>query len=287
MSTYLNENQLKRKNLDEVSFIRPVLIILLVMYHAFAPWCDSWRAFDGFKDVELYWWIGKLSYSFMLPTFVFISGYVWAFQREELNKKDSLTDLAKKKFKRLFIPSIVFGLLYLPLLPGFPFGGGSNLVYTSFLKVIQGTAHMWFLPMLFWCFLICYGILEIANKKVRMCIIALCVALSIIPLPFQFGSSLYYILYFYFGYEMWCRNSQEPINSDKKRILLAWGLFFVCFFILTAIVRCYFETGTNSALVKIISFYMYRICAIVYSISGLYAIYIVSPQNSFNKLKIT
>lgn len=102
-----------RINLDEISFIRPILIVLLVLYHAFAPWCGAWNAFDGFQENIFYWWIGKLAYSFMLPTFVFISGYVWSYQRETLRRKDEFKVLFIKKLKRLYIPCLLFGFLYL------------------------------------------------------------------------------------------------------------------------------------------------------------------------------
>ena len=110
----IHSNQITiRKNLDEVSFIRPILIILLVLYHAFAPWCGAWKAPESLIPNEAYWWVGKTAYSFMLPMFVFISGYVWAYQREILQKKDTLKTLIIKKFKRLYVPSLVFSGVYL------------------------------------------------------------------------------------------------------------------------------------------------------------------------------
>lgn len=220
----------QRKNLDEISFISPVLIVLLVLYHAFAPWCGAWKPFAGFQDNEAYWWIGKLAYSFMLPTFVFISGYVWAFQREGLNKKSNLATLANKKFRRLYIPTLVFGLLYLPLLPDFPFGGGVNLLTTGIYKIIQGAGHMWFLPMLFWCFIICFLILRIKSEVTRTIVVCVSVAFSILPLPLQIGQSLYYILYFYFGFEMWRRNESRSVETNRKRIVVAWLIFLLASF---------------------------------------------------------
>lgn len=104
-----------KKNLDEVSLIRPILIVLLVLYHAFAPWCGAWSAFNGYEPNEIYWWIGKSAYSFLLPMFVFISGYIWAFQREALNKIDTFKQLAIKKFKRLYVPSLLFSIAYIAM----------------------------------------------------------------------------------------------------------------------------------------------------------------------------
>ena len=63
-----------RDVLYEVAFIRPILIVLLVVYHAFIIYRGGWEPPVGFKNVVVYKWIAEVSYSFMLETFVFISG---------------------------------------------------------------------------------------------------------------------------------------------------------------------------------------------------------------------
>ena len=88
-----------KQKIDEVSLIRPVLICLLVLYHSFAPYCEAWEPFEGYIPSLSYWWIGKAAYSFMLPMFVFISGYIWSYQREICKKKEFLADLIKKNLK--------------------------------------------------------------------------------------------------------------------------------------------------------------------------------------------
>lgn len=70
----------EKRNLNEISFIRPILIVMLVMYHAFAPWTGAWSEPTWFVPCRAYWWWGKLNYSFMLETFVLISGYVFDYQ---------------------------------------------------------------------------------------------------------------------------------------------------------------------------------------------------------------
>ena len=43
----------KKPWLNEVSFMRPVLLILLVLYHAFAPYVGTWQMPDGIEEVNL------------------------------------------------------------------------------------------------------------------------------------------------------------------------------------------------------------------------------------------
>lgn len=42
-----------KRNLDEVSFIRPILIVLLVFVHCFTVFNGGWPPFEGYKG--LYW----------------------------------------------------------------------------------------------------------------------------------------------------------------------------------------------------------------------------------------
>ena len=68
------------KMLSNVVVIRPILIVLLVFYHAFLIFQGGWGSTGQFPEVKAYWWLDKLSYSFLLEMFVFISGYVLGYQ---------------------------------------------------------------------------------------------------------------------------------------------------------------------------------------------------------------
>lgn len=103
---------MKQRNLEEISLIRPILVILLITYHAFAPWNGAWSEFEGYIDIPLYQVIANLSYSFMLPLFVMISGYVWGYQSEVLQKHETIKKVILKKIHRLIIPSVFFSFFY-------------------------------------------------------------------------------------------------------------------------------------------------------------------------------
>lgn len=70
----------EKKLLTNVAVIRPILIVLLVFYHAFAPYSGAWEPIEGFPEIPAYWWLDWLSYAFMLEMFVFVSGYVFGYQ---------------------------------------------------------------------------------------------------------------------------------------------------------------------------------------------------------------
>lgn len=263
----------KRKNLDEVSFIRPILIILLVAYHAFAPWCGAWVHFDGFHDNKCYWWLGKVAYSFMLPTFVFISGYVWSYQRETLQRKLELKALFIQKLKRLYVPSLLFSILYVITIDGIE-GGGSMINYIYI--ILQGRAHMWFLPMLLWCFAACYLLLKIEKKWLRWLIIVVLLICSRSSLPFQISSSAYYLLYFYLGYDLYRYSDKIRCNATNIAVFISWIGFVVIFIMATVGIEYLhqFEYGYNmfyrilvsvSSLFLSVSYSVLGVCAILLS----------------------
>lgn len=64
------------ERLKEIDIIRTFVIILLVLYHALAPYCGGWDMPSYAQPNEGFYWGGKLAYSGMLETFVLISGYV-------------------------------------------------------------------------------------------------------------------------------------------------------------------------------------------------------------------
>lgn len=88
--------QFNPNNLSEISVIRPILIVLLVVYHAFIIYRGGWVQPVGYQDNTTYWWIASSAYSFMLEMFVFISGYVWAFQIMERKQTHKIGSLISK-----------------------------------------------------------------------------------------------------------------------------------------------------------------------------------------------
>lgn len=215
------------KNVLEVSFMRPILIVLLVFYHAFIIYGGGWPSISGIDIIPAYKWVDDLAYSFMLETFVFISGYLLSFQYYELNKKQTVWVIAKKKFSRLIVPCWVFSVIYVALL------GHEGTFLKTILSVVEGAGHLWFLPMLFWCFIVGGVLLNKQLVNVKWLPIFLIVSLcSYNPLPLRLNSSMYYFIFFYMG--MLLFKNKEVIYRKTAyadwNIPLLW-LFFLLFFV--------------------------------------------------------
>lgn len=111
--------------LDEMDFMRPIIIILLVMMHSFTMYAGGWDLPKGIVAVPAYKWIQVISYGCMLEAFTFISGYLFGFQLKK--KKIDFFPMVLSKLKRLILPSIIFGSLYIfifDILVGCVCGGG-------------------------------------------------------------------------------------------------------------------------------------------------------------------
>lgn len=209
--------------LYEISFMRPILLTLLVSYHAFAPWCGTWGMLEGCSSFEPYRWIALLSRAFRLECFVFISGYIFTFQLLEKHKFPDFRSLLSSKFVRLIIPCWVFSLLYFVCFKK----------YTSFvnlfLTIINGGGHLWYLPCLFICFFVQWWLLNKTkmNNTTIIIILSILVFFSFVPIPFSLSRPLYYMLFFYGGGLFYQKKDVIASRSTLTRTLLSWMVFLV------------------------------------------------------------
>lgn len=258
---------MKKKILNDVLIIRILLIFLLIIYHSFAIFNGGWEPLSGFPKIELYTWIADISYSFMLEMFVFISGLILGFQ--VLNRSNEfITKLSflKKKAQRLLIPSIFFGILYVLIID-------KEFNWLSVYKILNGYAHMWFLPMLFLCFCYIYIINKFDVISKWILLITIIVVIQPIPqLPFQITKSLYYFFFFFLGYLI----GKREFVIDK---FIRWRYFLLLllFYFVTSIffhIWKYEVVQNTSILQKILYFYIKRFISVLCALSGLFFVYV-------------
>lgn len=265
--------------LANVSIIRPILIVLLVFYHAFAIYGGAWTPLEGYPEVEAYWWLDKFSYAFMLESFVFVSGYVFGYQvrTKGVGKLDAKS-LFWSKFKRLIIPSMIFSLLYILIL-----GNIRQSVVQTLYGIINGEGHMWFLPMLFWCFVAVWTIekLKLGPRLVIPLLLVLAIC-SIVPLPLRLSNAQYYALFFYVGYILQRNNvGFEQYYSSRNTIFLI-VLFIISFVSLTIFkknIGGIIQSGGrylfhNQFIAKAIQLLIAKVATIVYSSIGLAMLFV-------------
>ena len=263
--------------LSNVSIIRPILLVLLVFYHAFAIYSGAWAPIEGYPEVPAYWWLDKLSYAFMLEMFVFISGYVFGFQvRTKDEEKLKAKNLLWGKFKRLMIPCMVFSLLYILL-----FGNIKQPIQKTLYDLLNGVGHMWFLPMLFWCFVGVWLIEKLHLKpKVVLTILIVASLVSFLPLPLRLGSTMYYMLFFYVGYILQKENVSLERFYTLKYSVLALILFCILFPTFTLLKEKLGNASgggnavDNQLIIKALNLSLSRLLQIIYAFVGLAMLFV-------------
>lgn len=217
--------------LTDVAIIRLILILMMVFYHAFAPYSGGWQPIQGFPDIPVYWWLDKLSYFFMLEMFVFLSGYVFGYQVCKRGKdKLYFRNLFYSKFKRLMIPCMLFSAIYI-----FLFCDYTQMTSFELINgILSGTGHMWFLSMLFVCFIIIWLIEKTCvSPTLVFPILVLGAMLPVKMLPLYAGHSIYYMFWFYLGYYIQRKEIQLKTYYTYKTAVIFTFTFVILFPVVT------------------------------------------------------
>lgn len=254
----------KKSLLQEVVLLRPLAILLVCVYHAFIIFRGNWALPEGVVDVPCYRWIADFSYSFMLQLFVLLSGYVFAFQIIEKGRDCSFSALVISKGKRLLIPGIIFSALYICL-----FGPrGWDIIWF----LLNGAGHLWFLPMLFWCFVFTWLLLKTPIKdelKIGVCV--LFYFGSIINIPFGISEAFNYLLFFYLGFFLKKVKIDQREDKCLKKHSWLWGLVYIVSFIFFT---CVFHKDAIEN--RLIHYAVYKSGILIYSLSGSVALMYLS-----------
>lgn len=263
-----------KRNLDEVSFIRPILIVLLIFVHCFTVFNGGWPPFPGYQDSVCYMWFSRTCYSFMLETFIFISGYVWAYQVLNLQKSTSLSILIKKKAERLLLPSVVFSIIYAQIFDNVCVNdliGGGKIV----LSIISGIGHLWYLPVLFWCFVALWILERLDISDLFKFLLLLLVAILPFPyIPFQLSRVPYYLFFFFVGYKFWQHGESFRENLNGKKVVVFSFLFSIIFVVLRTLSAYLLELADETSIIqKVVLIMASNSSKIIYSSFGVIAIY--------------
>ena len=269
----------KKNFLMDVAAIRLSIIFLLVIYHSLCIFTGAWESpYSPPIQILIYDWFGKSIHLFQLETMVFISGLLFGYNA--MSKVDSLSFHAcvVKKAKRILLPGLFFGVIYYAM-----FYDLSAPWYTIIYKLLNGCGHLWFLPMIFWCFVFTYIISiplrKISRKKLYKLILLIALVFNLMKpismLPFGTGRLGGFFLYFFIGFAM----KQEKISFPKssiKNILMA-SMLFVLSFLLFMEIQANMQDCDAFAYEKVRNL-VRNICHTINALSAIYLIYILANR---------
>lgn len=261
--------------LKDILLIRPFIIILLIVYHAFIIYQGGWSEPAEFALVAAYWWIAKLSYSILLPLFVFVSGYIFGFQYVVLGRSICVRDVVIRKFKRLLLPCFVFGAIYYFL---FEFNPMNFSVYRFLYSVANGIGHLWFLPMLFWCFVGGTVLMKWNRYSSSMILVGggiLSLGSFVIPNYFQLSQSAFYFIFFLFGIFAIVHKDSMLWFLNRLNVLIGVLLGYLLTFIIGTLLIVQLNTFPfgERLIEKAVTLVAIRICMYPYIFLGMIAVY--------------
>lgn len=203
-------NILRERNHD-IDILKSFAILLVVLGHAL-----QYVLFQGTYEENL---VFRFCYSFHMPLFCFLSGYLFA------NKKNvSLTYLVRR-FLSLIIPWIIWTFIYLLWQHKL-----NNYFYELLINPM-----FWFLPNNFLCFFIIY----ISKKtKIKMYITITFQLLIVILLYYVtrlkiFSDIFYYIPFYLIGYTLNLKKKSDFTTNSLIRICLSLIMYLLLFQIFT------------------------------------------------------
>lgn len=207
--------------LNNIIVLRSFAILAVVVYHCYCPWLFVW---DWYKCPArpIYSFIMEVVLVGRMPLFVFVSGYLFSHLFLDRGKYHNFIGFLQNKSKRLLIPLLFFSCLMTLIL-----GGNLIGIFTGY------TYHLWFLKMLFLCFMSIWILATyIKNIKLEFLFLGISVLMKFIPAPsfFALNQFLKYFFFFYFGYLFYkYRNSCKWVYSNLSFLSLLSIYLCLCF----------------------------------------------------------
>ena len=181
----------------EVSIIRTFAVILVAfIQHSYAPYAISWNFIPGIPNNLLIYYgiMATIFNNISMPLLIFISGYLYTKLYIENGKYHSYSKLINNKIHRLLIPAYIFGAFFsLTLNPDF-------FTLSNLSDIINGYAHLWYLPSLFWCFVFAPLFIKRKRKIIEVILLFMTFCFIYVPLPRVLGLNFHiYLFYFVLG----------------------------------------------------------------------------------------
>lgn len=209
------------KRLENISILRVFCILVVIFFHCYGMMYAE-AHFPETKSVykELYYTANQCIFiNIAMCLFVLISGYLFEFLLKK-GKYPTWGNLLQKKGVRILLPYFVFGLFFMAITGN----------WQPFILLNGGYWHLWFLPMLFWCFIIGYGIYKIELKiyaEIILLLICFCGTFTPNFLPKWLGLQhiTHWFYWFYLGILIF--KYKEKIHVFLNKYKLHWISFIL------------------------------------------------------------
>jgi peptidoglycan/LPS O-acetylase OafA/YrhL len=249
---------MKNKNYKIVN-LRAIAIILVVLGHSIIIYKSGWNYYHTEVNCQLFNYLDLIIYLFHMPLFFSISGYLFI----DKCKQKNISTIVKNKFKRLIIPYVVVGILWVyPIRIISQYSGFAKhgWIYNILVNIILGAdnGHLWFLPALFSMFVISYFLEKyVKNNTLKYLLIFIMFLLGHI-LSFSWISETFkYIVWFYLGYFIKKYSVESKMKYKKATIILT--VILVTIYIFTYNWNVYFSLSLKYMICLVLIPLLYNI----------------------------
>lgn len=241
----------KKKLLYEVSYIRPIVIFLLVVSHSFTKIHMGPNGLVQDYDMATgYLWLIRLIKGFRIETIALVAGNVFAYQSIDLKRKYEFWPFVKKKFMRL-------SYLCFSLAASIICASGLVLQLSLYSVLSRNcclvVAICGSCLCFFWCFITIW-LIDHHHLSSKWLLLILAV-FSIVPplnLPFGLNRLPHFLFFVYAGYFLWEHHDVVMCRANGKWIVLAWVAYVLLVVIKSTLVPSYKVADT--ALSKVLLF---------------------------------
>ncbi len=191
---------MKTKKIPYITFLQSFAVFLVCIGHSL-PLDNATGEFPLVFGI-----IHNILYSFHMPLFFAIAGFLFIYSMESKNYNIEFKDFIQKKLKKLIIPYFSIGTIayllktfifnsfaYRPSQPSLSF-----YLSSMFAPENNPDKYLWFLPVIFVIFVIAFFIKRINILKLFTISFIILFFVKYIPIHF-FKTVLYNIFYFIFG----------------------------------------------------------------------------------------
>lgn len=172
----------------------------------------------------------------------------------------------------MIIPCWFFGIIYALCFTR------TDPIMQNAAEVINGIGHLWFLTMLFWCFLLLVIIDRFQTGKKRWIIFLLLMIVSCAPIPTQLPllglrRVPHFIFYAYLGYLMFLyKDNVFTVLKNKPWLFL---VLYAASVILSNAVLPQIRNQGNPLIIEVCIYGMLKITQLISAVSGIIFLYLI------------
>lgn len=224
----------KQIELANCTFVKTVLMLLVVLYHCVVYWTGTWFTGTPVHKSSVLAEVASWMNSFHIYGFTLVSGYLFYYLRYEKGKYGQFLPFMTQKVKRLLIPFVFICFVWVAPINYlfFPFEWKAAIG-----KFVLGTApaQLWFLLMLFGVFALFYPISNfVRDRQILGAVLILGIygvglaGQIVLPNVFQVFRACMYIPLFWLGFKL----RQWGSSCVRKIPAVLWVIAHVCLFLL-------------------------------------------------------